>query len=105
MMNLKSISKAVVVSSLIFGSSLFLTDCTSKITQEQLQELQELKRRESGINDKIADINAELSKLRAELKSINGDLNKCNEDKEFVEDKLKNWPDVWPDWSPTQDNK
>jgi septal ring factor EnvC (AmiA/AmiB activator) len=104
-MNLKSISKGLIVSSLIFGSTLFLTDCTSKITQEQLQELQELKRRESSLNDKIAEINAELAKLREQLKSIKNDLNKCNEDKAFVEEKLKNWPDVWPDWSPNQNNK
>lgn len=101
-MKFKNIGKSLVVSSLLFGSALMMTDCTSKITEEQMQELQELKRRESSLNDKIADINAELTKLRQELKSIQTDLNKCNEDKAFVESKLANWPDVWPDWSPNE---
>jgi len=104
-MRFKNVARTIVASSLLFASTLLITDCTSKITQEQLQELQELKRRESSLNDKISDINSELSKLRAELQSINGDLKKCNEDKAFVEEKIANWPDVWPDWSPNSEVK
>lgn len=105
-MRFKNVARTIVTSSLLFASTLLITDCTSKITQEQLQELQELKRRESSLNDKIEDINSQLSKLRAELQTIKGDLKKCNEDKAFVEEKIANWPDVWPDWSPnSEENK
>lgn len=97
--------RTLIASSLLIAGSLMITDCTSKITQEQLQELQELKKRESTINDQISQINSEISKLREELRLINADLKKCNEERAFVEDKLKSWPDVWPDWSPNEENK
>lgn len=102
-MNLKTMGRTVIASSLLLTGSLLITDCTSKITQEQLQQLQELKRRESTINDQNSTINSEISKLRQELNSINSDLKKCTDDKEFVESKLKSWPDVWPDWSPNEE--
>ena len=104
-MNLKTTGRAIIASSLLIAGSLLITDCTSKITQEQLQQLQELKRKESSISDQISQYSSEIGKLREELKQLQAKAKECEENKAFVEDKLKSWPDVWPDWTPNQENK
>jgi hypothetical protein len=39
-------------------------------------------------------------KLEGEIKSSQAVADDCNKRRKFVEDKLKNWPNVWPDYTP-----
>ena len=73
-----------------------LTDCTSKITQDQLAKMEDLRRREANLKSNISKVDSEISALRNELKSLQSEVDKCNKDTEFVNGKLRNWPNVWP---------
>lgn len=85
-----------ITASLLLSTSL-LTDCTSKITEEQLMQLQELRKRESQLNQEISNKQNEISKVEKELNARKTELDNCNKDKEFVKQKLSQWPNVWPD--------
>jgi len=73
-----------------------LTDCTSMITQDQLAKMEDLRRREASIKSNISKVDSEISALRNEMKSLQGEVDKCKKDTEFVNGKLSNWPNVWP---------
>lgn len=103
-MNFSKFGKSILAGSLILSSSLLLTDCTPKITEEQKAQLQELRREETSLKNQISDVNAEVVKLQKELRARNAELKKCNDDKSFVEGKLKEWPNVWPDYNPNEEN-
>ena len=101
----QEIGKILLVATILFGSSLLLTDCTPKITEEQKAKLQELYREETSLKNQISTVESENIKLRKELKARNAELKKCQDDKAFVEDKLKQWPNVWPDYDPNEGNE
>lgn len=95
--NLKSFLKVTLVS----GSIIALASCG--ITEEQLAELQRLRRAEAELKDKIANTNAEAKKLKDELADIERQVKDCNTKTEFVKEKLDKWgsADLWPDgWTP-----
>ena len=92
----KMVSVLGLTMSLMLSSSL-LTDCTSKITEEQMAQLQDLRRRESQLNQNISTKNAEISKVEQELNARKSELTNCQKDREFVKQKLAQWPNVWPD--------
>lgn len=93
----KKVLKATAAAVIFAGSSLFLTDCTSMITEEQLAMLQDLRRQEAQLTENIQTAKSELNKLKSELKSRESELNDCNEKTQFVKDKLSQWPNVWPE--------
>lgn len=95
-MRLKGLVTAVGMSSVLLLSSLSFTGC-NKVTEEQLAQLQELRKQERSLNQQISDLNAEISKIERELKSRKSELDDCTEKKEFVKQKLSQWPNVWPD--------
>ncbi|MDC1067852.1 hypothetical protein OAQ99_01695 [Candidatus Kapabacteria bacterium] len=76
---------------------LLLSSCTSYITQEQLATLQELRKQEASLKEKLANTNSEIDKIKAELKDIQAQAKDCDSKKSFVEEKLKQWPNVWGD--------
>jgi len=88
------------------GSLMFalisLTSCTSMITEEQLAQLQELRKRERQLNQDISNKNAEINKIESELNARKKELNDCNKDKDFIMQKLSQWPNVWPDYTPSK---
>lgn len=92
----KMVSVVGITMSLMLSSSL-LTDCTSKITEEQLMQLQDLRKRESQLNQEISTKSAEISKVEKELNARKSELDNCQKDREFVKQKLAQWPNVWPD--------
>ncbi|MFW6232605.1 MAG: hypothetical protein ACOC4D_01050, partial [Bacteroidota bacterium] len=104
-MSLKSFISAIGIGSALLLSSTLLTDCTSMITEEQLAELQDLRRQERSLREEIANVNSNISKIEAELRARKSELDDCNEEKKFVQDKLSQWPNVWPDWTPGQENE
>lgn len=95
--NLKSFLKVTLVS----GSIIALASCG--IAEEQLAELQRLRRAEAELKDKIANTNAEAKKLKDELGDIERQVKDCNTKTEFVKEKLDKWgsADLWSDgWTP-----
>lgn len=99
-MNFKNLALSIGISGAILFSSLSFTSCTSKITEEQLAQLAELRKRESQLNQEISAKQSEISKLESEINSRQAVLNDCNKDKDFIKTKLSQWPNVWPDYTP-----
>lgn len=98
-----SISKwfsRIGVGVLVVSFGLGLGSCTSKITEEQLMTLKELRKEERNLSEQIRKKQDEKSKLEAEIKARKGDLKKCQDEVDFIKQKLALWPDIWPDWKP-----
>lgn len=100
-MNLKR-TLAVLGASTLLISFVSLTSCTSMITEEQLAQLQDLRKKERQLNADISAKNSEISKIESELNSRNKELTDCNKDKDFIQSKLSQWPNVWPDYTPVK---
>ncbi len=103
LMRVKSLITALGISSALIFSAASFTSCTPKVTDEQLAQLDELRRKERSLNQEIANTKSEYAKLERELKARQAELEKCKEDKAFVQGKLQAWPNVWPDWSPEEE--
>lgn len=77
-----------------------LTYCTSKITEEQMALIQELKRKEMSLKEEIRSKKASSSELQAELQRRKAAVDNCQERLNFVKEKLSQWPNVWPEVRP-----
>ncbi|MFP4528096.1 MAG: hypothetical protein ACLFQX_06060 [Candidatus Kapaibacterium sp.] len=99
-MQLKSLISTAIVGSVIVGTSLMVTNCTSMVTEEQLAKLQDLRRQERQLQDDIGKKSTDLKKLESEISARQKEVNNCDEDLKFVKNKLDQWPNVWPDYSP-----
>lgn len=80
---------------------LLVGGCTPKITQEQLQRLRELRAQERQLTQDIQRKEADKARLQREIASRQSELNQCQDKKRFVEEKLAQWPNVWPDYTPS----
>jgi len=78
-----------------------LASCSSKITDEQLAKLRDLRQKEQTLTQQIRAKKDEQSRLQNEVSARRAELDKCAKDKAFVQSKLAQWPDVWPDWKDT----
>lgn len=65
-------------------ASLFLTGCTSKPTDEELRQLNDLKAEVSSLEKQITDKEKEKAGLEKEIAEKNGKLQQCQADKEAV---------------------
>ncbi len=81
-----------------------ITSCTPKVTEEQLAQLAELRKKERTLTEEISNKRTEMQKVENELKARNAELNDCSKEKEFIKSKLAQWPNVWPDYTPAQTN-
>ncbi len=99
-MNLKSLITKAGIGSAIVASSFLLFNCSNKITEEQLQQLDELRKQEKSLRAEISSVQDEKSSLQREIDARKKELEKCQKDTEIVKQRLSEWPDVWPDWSP-----
>ncbi len=99
MLKLSFITK-IGVGSLLLAFVLFASSCTSMISEEQLQQLKELRKQERSLTEMIDKKKQQKSRLEQELKSRQAELDDCQKKKEFVQDKLSKWPDIWPDYKP-----
>lgn len=82
-------------------ASMAMVGCASKISQEQLTELQNLRQQETTLQQQISAKEAEKSRLQGEVSARRSELDQCNTQRQFIEGKLATWPDVWPDWKDT----
>lgn len=93
----KSSIKAIVITSTIAVASMAFSGCASKITEEQLATLRDLRSKERSLNESIQNKRGEISRLQNEIAKRQNELKDCNGKKASVESKLQNWPNVWPD--------
>ena len=78
-----------------------LAGCTAKVTEEQLARLRELRQQEQTLMGQIRAKKDERSRMQSEIASRRAELDRCSKDREFVQSKLAQWPNVWPDWQDT----
>lgn len=79
-----------------------LSSCSFKITDEQLAQLQELRRQERSLQDGIANKKAELGRIKDEINMRNTELKSCQSELDLIKQRLSKWPDVWPDYTPNK---
>lgn len=84
----------------VLAAALIMSSCASKITDDQLAQLKELRTQERSLNESISKNRDEKSRLEAELKAKKSQFKDCDDKLQFVKSKLATWPDVWPDWKP-----
>jgi len=87
----------------VTAGTLGMAGCSSKITDEQLAQLKDLRQQETTLQSQIKQRNDVKSQLTNEVSRLQADLNQCGQDKAFVQGKLSQWPNVWPDWQYTPD--
>jgi uncharacterized protein involved in exopolysaccharide biosynthesis len=75
-----------------------LTSCSSKITEEQLAELTRLRDQERTLTNQVRSAEQDKNRLQSEVTAQRTSLESCNTNKQFVQGKLSQWPNVWPDW-------
>lgn len=58
-------------------------------------QLQELRKRESQLNMQISNKQQDINKIQNEINARKSELSNCEKDREFVKQKLSQWPNVW----------
>ncbi len=87
-----------VTLAVIAASVAVMAGCSSKITEEQLAQMRQLRQQESTLQSQLRSKRDEKTRLSGEVNRLRADLDQCGKDKAFVQGKLAQWPDVWPDW-------
>jgi chromosome segregation ATPase len=77
-----------------------MTSCTSKISEEQMKQLQDLRRQEASLQEQIGRTRSDNTRLESEVRSRRAEVDLCNQEKQFVQSKLAQWPNIWPDYTP-----
>jgi uncharacterized protein YlxW (UPF0749 family) len=80
------------------------TACTSMVTEQQLAMLQDLRDQKASLTAEIKRYQDDTRSLQSELQQKQANANDCEGRKKFVEDRLKDWPNVWPDFNPAEVN-
>ncbi len=93
----KSSTKGIAISTLAVAGLLLFSSCSNKITEEQLKQLKDLRLKEKGLNESIQKKKDEKSRLMKEMESRRAELKDCTDKKNFVQQKLQQWPNVWPE--------
>ncbi|HYF02737.1 MAG TPA: hypothetical protein VEC36_05130 [Patescibacteria group bacterium] len=98
-MRFKNQKAHLALAAFALTASLFASGCTSKITEEQLRELRDLRARESQLRQQISSSEADRLRIEGEFTRRQAEVRKCNEDRAFVQQQLNRWPNVWPDYT------
>jgi septal ring factor EnvC (AmiA/AmiB activator) len=93
-------TKLLSVSGIALAAVLFGTGCTPKITDEQLAKLRQLREESGRLEVDIRKKDSEKSALERELAARQNEVRDCNQTKDAIQQKLSNWPNSWPDYSP-----
>lgn len=100
-----SLSKKIAKFSKIALTSVILvslSSCTLKITEEQMTQLQELRKQERSFQDGISNKKAELNKINDEINLRKSELKDCENERDLIKQRLSKWPDIWPDYTPNK---
>ncbi len=84
-----------VIAILSFGAVVTFVGCTPKITEEQLAKLRELRSETARLETEIKKQEADKAKIDRELASRQKELKDCEDKRNFVNQKLSQWPNVW----------
>ena len=98
-MKIKKIVSSASFYIAVLASSVILTSCSCKITDEQLGKIADLRRQEKSINTEITNVQNERAKLNKELQARKAEADDCNEKRNTVRLRLSQWPNVWPDYT------
>ncbi|MES2766434.1 MAG: hypothetical protein V4642_11220 [Bacteroidota bacterium] len=98
-MRFKTRKAHLALAAFTLAASLFASGCTSKITEEQLRELRDLRSRDSQLRQTISSNESDRLRLEGEATRRQAEVRKCNEDKAFVQQQMSRWPNVWPDYT------
>ncbi len=98
-MKIKKISSLIFLTA-IFSSSVIMTSCSCKVTDEQLAQIAELRRQQKTISAKVTSTQNEKAKMNRELQNRQAEADDCNKRKDIVKQRLNQWPNIWPDYTP-----
>ncbi len=98
-MKFKKISSLILLTA-IFSSSVIMTSCSCKVTDEQLAQIAELRRQQKAVSAEITSTQNEKSKMNRELQNRKTEADNCNKKRDIVKQRLNQWPNIWPDYTP-----
>lgn len=81
-------------------ATVMLSSCSSKITEEQMMQLQELRKQERSLQDAITNKKSELNRLKDEINMRRSELRNCEGERDLIKQRLSQWPNIWPDYQP-----
>jgi len=94
--------RKLALGTLALGGILMSSSCTSMVTEQQLAMLKDLRNQKESLSAEIKRVQDDTRSLQSELSRKKADADECDRKKKFVEDKLRNWPNVWPDYNPNE---
>jgi peptidoglycan hydrolase CwlO-like protein len=98
LMNAGFVKASLAASAVIVAVS--LTSCgASKITDEQKNQLSELRRQQASLGEKIKLKATDIARLESEIAERERAVAKCTEEKLALEQRLAKWPNAWPDYT------
>ncbi len=80
------------------GAALVLTSCTCTIKEEQQAMIDKQRTDERQLLADISKSENDKSRIQSELNNRQAEVRRCTERKNFVQDKMAQWPNIWPDW-------
>ncbi len=83
-------------------SGLMFSGCSSKATQEQLDQIKALNDQASALQKTIQDQEATKAKLQKEVAEKDAKLQQCETDKQTVKQRLATWQEPAPPTPPEQ---
>ena len=101
-MEIKKLKSVVSAGLVVVVSGVMLSSCTCKVKDDQLAKLAELRRQERSINSDITTQQNTIARLNGELATRTAEVTDCSGKLEIVKQRLAAWPNIWPDWTPTQ---
>ncbi len=72
-------------------SSFSLTGCTSRASEEEMKQLNDLKAEVVSLNKEIGQKERDKAALEREVAEKDAKLQQCAKDKELVQTRLQNW--------------
>lgn len=87
---------------IIVVSAAFLSSCKCRVKDDQLAKLADLRRQERALSSDVTAQQNTAARLRAELAARTAEVNDCNSKLGIVKQRLDAWPNIWPDWTPSQ---
>ncbi len=99
-MKLKKIASLASVGITVIATSLILSSCSCKISEEQLKTLSDLRRQEQAVNADITSLQNEKSKTEREIQARKSEADECNQKRQIVKQRLSSWPNIWPEYTP-----
>lgn len=71
--------------------SLMVSGCTSRASEEEMKQLNDLKAEVASLNKDISQKERDKAALDREVAEKDGKLQQCAKDKELVQQRLQNW--------------